>query len=225
MEHTIGRLIHEAVSKKYGNHDLADVFGVTDSAISLFSCCHSEEAVLEESEPTSNFCTDVTNQTRCLYAIEKYWRFRQPSFGFVVKIHAVTYGVKLENVAMRTEDFVPDFGGTVPWNSEHVSKGLNAIEEKLSEVSGFREKTKLQKGMFLAELFSLIIRVHPFQDGNGRTARMLVLYCLRFWGDDYIVVPKVRNSPEWKDCLDKGVKGDYEQLGKYFEKQIKPKME
>jgi len=95
---------------------------------------------------------------------------------------------------------------------------------KLSEVDQFSEASAADRGLFLAELFAALIRVHPFQDGNGRTARMLIQYCLRYWENGYIVVPKVRNIKHWKKNLDESVQGKFSRLGEFFTQRIRPRM-
>lgn len=225
VEQIFGDLVYAAIEEKYGSRTLDDVRRIVSDAVFLFRQTSSELQLLQCTAATSNFHSDVINQALCLYAIEEYWRFKLPKQGFVLTVHAVTYGMRIADVRMRIESFVPDFGGTVPWDCGKIGEGLNAIEKLLSTVWTLGGATPATKGMFLADVFASLIRVHPFEDGNGRTARMLVQYCLRFWGDDYIVIPKVRNSPEWKDCLDRGVNGDYQRLGGYFQARIQTRME
>jgi fido (protein-threonine AMPylation protein) len=69
-----------------------------------------------------------------------------------------------------------------------------------------------EKAAALADIFMRIIKVHPFKDGNGRTARVAVQYCLRSWGMDYIVIPKVRNDPVWKAALGAAMDGSLQAM-------------
>lgn len=60
----------------------------------------------------------------------------------------------------------------------------------------------------LAHVFGSVIRVHPFEDGNGRTARLFAFYALKCWGRPLFPIPKVRNDSSWKVAMDSAVAGD-----------------
>lgn len=225
MDRKLTKLIHAAIEWKYGDRSLSDIREIVTKALEAFRKTTSEQSLLHRREPTVSFQTDVVNHARCLYAIEVYWRFMPPSRDFVQKVHAVTCGIRLSDVKTRTDRYVPDYGGLVPWKIQDIDSGFKAIVRKLSEVDQFSEASATDKGLFLAEMFASLIRVHPFQDGNGRTARMLIQFCLRYWENDYIVVPKVCNNQQWKRTLDEGVKGKLSKLNEFFTQRIRPRME
>ncbi|MCC5961139.1 MAG: Fic family protein [Rhodobacteraceae bacterium] len=64
----------------------------------------------------------------------------------------------------------------------------------------------------LAHVFAATIRIHPFEDGNGRVARFTVQFLLTRWGMDLLPLPKVRNDPEWKRALRSAVRGELGEL-------------
>jgi Fic family protein len=216
-------LIHAAIDRKYGDHADEEIRDVVGEALQLFRQAKSERSLLRTRVKTTDFRSDVINQTRCLYAIERYWRFRPPDRDFVRKVHSVACGCRLNDVKLRTEDYVADYGGIVPWQTRDIGGGLKAIIKELSQVCQRSTALAADQGLFLAGLFAMLIRVHPFEDGNGRTARMLVQYCLRAWDIDYIVVPKVRNDPQWKQCVDDGVQHNLTGLEEYFTQRLTPK--
>lgn len=224
MERKFAKLIHAAIEWKYGDHSLSDVREIVTKALQAFGQTSSERSLLQSRTVSTDFRSDVVNQARCLYAIEVYWRFMPPGRSFVRKVHAVTCGIRISDVKIRTDRFIPDYGGLVPWKPQDIDSGLKAIAKELSEVDQFSEASAADRALFLAELFAALIRVHPFQDGNGRAARMLIQYCLRYWENDYIVVPKVRNNKHWKKDLDEGVQGKFSRLGEFFTQRIRPRM-
>ncbi|HVV74145.1 MAG TPA: Fic family protein, partial [Verrucomicrobiae bacterium] len=57
-------------------------------------------------------------------------------------------------------------------------------------------------------IFGSLIRIHPFEDGNGRTARLFAFYALRCWGLPLFPIPKIRNDRKWKLALGCAVGGD-----------------
>ena len=221
MELDFAKLIHAAIKRKYDDYTLSDIKMAVAEGLRAFRQTNSERALLQRCTVTKDFNSDVINHARCFYAIEKYWRHTPPRRGFVRKVHAVSYGIRINAVKKRTDNYVPDYGGLVLCETQDIDSGLKVITRTLSKVEQFSDVSASDKGIFLAELFAEIIRVHPFQDGNGRTARMLTQYCLRYWGNDYIIVPKVRNNKQWKNNLEEAVQGRFSSLSKYFTQRIK----
>jgi len=54
--------------------------------------------------------------------------------------------------------------------------------------------------------------VHPFEDGNGRVARLAMNHVLRRYGQGYVVFPPLSESPELMAALQDAHRGDAERL-------------
>lgn len=190
----------------------------SELAAASFSRCRelSEQELISATTPTHDVVSDIANQVRCFLLIEKFWRFRKPCLNFISHLHSVVMGLPFQSIALRATDSVADFPGIIPMSVDEVTTGMIEIERHLALIQEFAQQTDNEKAGYLAKLFGLIIRVHPFPDGNGRTARMAVQYCLRCWGYDYLVIPKVRNDVAWKEALGMAINGDYKLLTLYF---------
>lgn len=216
-------LVLAAVDGKYDSVSRSDVRKAVARAIAAIAATTSEKQLLFAGVPSRDLETDVANQVRCLVVIERFWRFRPPDASLVSRVHSVSFGIAVRDIRRRKSEYVVDFGGAVPTQSAAIRRGLKTINEHLRKVDKVPSSSVSDKASFLAKLHSDIIRVHVFEDGNGRAARMLVQYCLRYWGDDYIVIPKFRNNAVWRKALEDGVRGDHARMAGYFAKRIRPR--
>lgn len=179
-----------------------------------------ETVLMLSGSPTVDFASDLNNQARCYVLIERFWRKRQPGPGFIRSLHASIMGKTVEQCELRNTESVPDYPGVLPTPVDEVADGLLLVDQRLCTAIEYRGQAEREKAHYLADVFALIIRVHPFRDGNGRTARVAVQFCLRLWGYDYMVLPKVRNDEGWKNALSAAIDGAYEPLADYFRLRI-----
>lgn len=171
---------------------------------------------------TEDLETDVKNQVKCICYIEKVLRFMKPDENFIEQMYAVVFGTEPAFIQYRTDEYVKDFGGVVPGRITEIGSELKSLNDTLQQISKMDHKAKSEKALFISKIFTNLIIIHPFVDGNGRVARMLVQYCARFWGYRFFVIPKVRNCKNWKKALQNGIRGDYNQIQHFFmEKLIK----
>lgn len=133
----------------------------------------------------------------------------------VTRIHALASGVDPLH-SLRSTRFVEDFGGDVPTRVDEVGVRLDELERLVVTLSRTKPLCDRVKATLLAHVFSSIIRIHPFQDGNGRVARFTVLYLITCWEVDPFLIPKVRNSRAWKSALASAVEGDTQDLTHVF---------
>ena len=177
----------------------------------------SESELLSFLSPTEDLLTDIMNHVVVLQVIERFWRMRPAMPKPIRQIHQAIYGVPGLAPDMRTSQYIGDFGGVIPTEVADVSGALTELElviERLNPV--LRHHAADIQAVFLAHVFSSIIRVHPFSDGNGRAARMIVQYCLRCWDRPFLPLPKVRNVPTWHNALERAVEGEQNALVQEF---------
>jgi prophage maintenance system killer protein len=205
-------LIHSAIENKYDAVDAEE----TVRALVRKALQGPEGGAVGQTAgilvPTHDLESDAVNQLRCYLLIERVLRFEKPSLVLVKRIHGAVCGVARDEIRFRDVEYVEDYGGYVPTPVDEIPRKLQEFEALLERADDYAVSTIPEQATFLAEIFATMIRVHPFQDGNGRTARMLVEYCLRRWGREFVVLPKVRNDVVWKDALSLAVSGEYGQL-------------
>lgn len=101
-----------------------------------------------------------------------YYRVDQENAGKYRKVPVVISGT----------DFVPPAPGKVPALMKKFVAGMPALRRRLHPV------------VFAAKLHKELVNIHPFVDGNGRTARLLMNLALIQSGYTVTVIPPVVRS-------------------------------
>ncbi len=159
---------------------------------------------------------EVYNQIITLIRLNEDWAQRPTADIDLEMIHQGVFGGAGGSATLRTTEYVADFDGKPPTALTDLEGRLEDINQRLSDLDKLRDSSVDKKCAFLANLFSSIIATHVFVDGNGRTARVSVQYCLRRWGMDFIALPKVRNAVKWKLALHTAIAGDINPFVSYF---------
>jgi prophage maintenance system killer protein len=202
------RLIESSVSNKYTLSE-PSIRSIVEDEISKLKLGGAADRRLPSD---TNFETDIRNQLYCLWRIEYEWAADLGPMPTLKEIHATSYGLMDYELKLRTSQEIPDYGGALNIQPHEIPSHLTFFD-KLLQSAGTKKDVSLQdKTSFLARLWGKIIDVHPFPDGNGRTARFAALLCLRRWGEPFIITPKVRNDPAWKQALDQAIGGDIDRL-------------
>src|SRR5690349_6438933 len=130
---------------------------------------------------------DIASQLIVVALIERYWRRPGHSGVSIPDLHRALFGDGPVDV-LREDDHVADFGGLAPTPWQEIGCRIDELDFGCRALGDSMASAPLPlKAHFLAYVFSSIIRIHPFPDGNGRTARMYVQYLLRRWGHPYMV--------------------------------------
>jgi Fic family protein len=63
-----------------------------------------------------------------------------------------------------------------------------------------------------------LVAIHPFADANGRVARLLMNHVMRRYGQGYVVLPPLSESPEHFEALEAANGGDLSRLVRFAER-------
>lgn len=201
----LGRsLVLEATENKYAGDD-QNRLAAFEEGWRLAANARSASELTGLSQPPSDADADIANQVIVLFLIERVWKLHLPE-NPVLAIHRVLTGTSNDLTDVRTTDQVADYQGSglvdvkeVPSRRDEFERMYCAIVPK-AVASDIDLKTSL-----LAFIFAAIVRIHPFADANGRTARFAVQLALRAWGLPLLPLPKVRNDPGWSVALARAV--------------------
>jgi len=164
------------------------------------------------------FYQDIVNQIRCMEMIDTQWYKQDIDISMIWRLNAYSRGLHLHDVESRTHDDIPDYEGRIPTKSEDIKSSITLLENSLEELQRavLENNTNAYIARHMAKIFALIIRIHPFEDGNGRTARFMIQLVNRKLNKNYMVIPKYRNDKVWAETLNSAVKGDLSLLTEYF---------
>jgi hypothetical protein len=194
----------DAISNKYQDAPESVLAARSRQYFDSYLPVHAESELLARLRPLQGFEDDISNQVLVLLLIERHWRLQAPQDP-LRSLHAAAFGISRTERRLRSSETVADYDGPLP-HVEHVGVLLQELEllvERLVPVlAGAPARSQ---ATFLAHLLSSIIRIHPFEDGNGRVARLCVQLCSRTWGRPFMVLPKVRNDSTWLASLSAAV--------------------
>jgi len=214
-------IVAEALLNKYPKLSRELLNEITSRSWTVASSTSYEMELLALLKPIEQFSDDVINQVVVLQLIERFWGMEASMKQPLQRIHNALFG-RIKQNHFREENIVHDFGGVIKTPFLEIKARLDELE-RLCTVSivSFASAPPTLKAFLLAYIFSAIIRIHPFADGNGRTARMIVLYALRFWRLPPILIPKVRNDATWKQSLSKALAGNMSDFQAQFLQRMK----
>lgn len=173
--------------KVVGEADVHDVQEMTASNIGLRMM--TEEAALKDIPLTQNF---IRTLHKTLLR-EDYTVYRNLQGGMQTSyvIHAGRYKTRPNSVITR-------YGDRFEYASPEETPGLMA--DLIDWYNAEEAKNELSPVELAALFHYRYIRIHPFEDGNGRIARLMVNYILA--RHDYpMIVVRSRNKSEYLEAL------------------------
>jgi fido (protein-threonine AMPylation protein) len=152
---------------------------------------------------------DAGRQAAVLRQVETQWRFEAIDRSVLDELHRQSTGQVGGEGHWRSEEIVLARGWRPPIKPVSIPAALEGYYRLLdaAEVALGAGSSNLIVE-FTSAAFARLLYIHPFPDGNGRTARLLANLCLRRAGLPYAAIPKVGNSKKWLDTLAQAMRGD-----------------
>lgn len=173
--------------KVIGEADVRDVQEMTASNVGLRMM--TEEASMKDMPLTQNF---IRTLHKTLLR-ENYTVYRNLSGGVQTSyvIHAGQYKTRPNSVITR-------YGDRFEYASPEETPGL--MNDLVDWYNAAEQEGKLSPVELAALFHYRYIRIHPFEDGNGRIARLMVNYILARHGYPMVVV-RSRKKSEYLEAL------------------------
>lgn len=105
--------------------------------------------------------------------------------------------------------------------AKHTPPDASQVPQKMRNLIGWlnSQKSKINIIELSALLHHKLVHIHPFFDGNGRTARLAMNLLLMQAGYPLVIILK-NDRKKYYDVLDKADKGKYESLIKFIAQSI-----
>ncbi|MBN2005721.1 MAG: Fic family protein [Anaerolineae bacterium] len=108
---------------------------------------------------------------------------------------------RTENIEITGTSFLPPHWQQVP---TLTYQALSSLDYRLTQVQGDAISDIVEMA---AQAHYDIAAIHPFRDGNGRIARLLLNYVFRYFDLPYVVIP-LEARERYLDALDAANRGD-----------------
>lgn len=213
-------LVREAVDQKYQTLSDDDFRLAFEGAWSNGAAANDEQELEELLKPVDTPSVDVQNQVVVALLIDRYWR-KNPLSRPITTLHSAVYGIGTRH-DIRTMRHLDDYGGELPTPVSELPSRLDELERLAEALTPTMTDAGVAiQARFLALMISSIVRIHPFNDGNGRAARMYTQYALRSWDRPFLPLPKVRNNSDWKAAMSGAVRGQLDELTWHLESRLR----
>lgn len=150
-------------------------------------------------------------QVVALELIEKLAKNKQPiTVDILLELHNLVFAsvdpragqLRQNHIKLRSSALMPSFPFAIAADMRDFNSWLVAEQTKIKQ-NNLGEIVKLIAGVYHG-----ITKIHPFSDGNGRSARLFVNLILRRYNLPYILVPKVDNQKSVRLVLRAADMGD-----------------
>ena len=201
-------IVEEGVLNKYPELGRPQIARAFNSAWGRISGLDTELSVTAQLRKIRKPEDDVNNQVTILQLIHRFWSQGECLEAPLATLNSGLFG-SMGRARYRSSNLVADYGGEIPTPKGGVMDRLDELERLCRHTVNLLGSSCIEgKALQLAYIHGAVIRVHPFEDGNGRTARLFIQYALLTWGLVPTQLPKVRNDPSWARAMDQAVDGD-----------------
>lgn len=159
-------------------------------------------------------------QLRTLELVEDWIKLKSPiGVEYLNQIHKVVFeGVEMEpgifrkgHVKLRGSKLLPSFPFAIAADIGDFNNWL------LWKQKGLTSKNLPGILDLIARAYHSITKIHPFEDGNGRTGRLFINLILRRYGLPYVLVPKVEKFHQMRLALRQADMGNFDLIMNMFD--------
>lgn len=211
----ISRFVLEAIEGKYTGLDEDAIRREITIALSRFSNADEIGEIFDGLHAVEVPEDDINNQVATLVAINKFRDHPDFRLAPLQTLHQLSFGTG-PNIMWRRGELVEGYPEQVPTDVSSASASFIELENATRFIATTPVKNVEVAAHLLAYIFSAVIRIHPFEDGNGRVARFSVQYLMKSWGMNLLPLPKVRNDTEWQNALKAAIEGNPSLLADQF---------
>lgn len=185
------------------------------------------KAKILQGNPREDFL-QAYGQKKVLDLIEKWAKEKKPiSVTHLLEIHRVFFGTvsrqagayRMTHVKLAGSSLLPSLPFVIQADMHNLDHWLLEEQKRIN-------KDDVEAILCLvAKSYHEITRIHPFEDGNGRSARLFVALLLRRYGLPHIIIPKVVNAKETRTALRAADMGDLDPLTQMMAKFLEESLE
>lgn len=149
------------------------------------------------------------------------WAKEDRTFGIpeLLELHHITFNKVIpsageyrnHHVRLKSSSLIPSFPYAIQVDMRDFEGWVIKRQKEIDKNS----KDKIIE--FVALVYHKITKIHPFEDGNGRTARLFISLILRKYDLPYIFIPKSNKIRIMRETLQEADRGNFEPLIVFFE--------
>jgi fido (protein-threonine AMPylation protein) len=211
-----------AIEGKYEGFSDTDRHSAVGEAMALCDTAETLTDLFGNSRQIASPRDDVINQVVVLNAISRFSEDSLMKKTPLETLHRLAYGTPISEM-VRSTRFVEGYPDPIPTELSQTNARFSELQGLVVNLSGMPSPSVPVAAHLMAHVFSAVIRIHYFSDGNGRVARFAAQYLSSAWGFGFFNIPKVHNDLLWKSALRNAITGDIKDLAAQISKRLAQK--